>query len=81
MQPPTRVGLDSKHTHTHTRARAHTHTQVAEFFDRGVKIAQAIKADTGPKIKDFRCAHTHTCTWMRSHFWPAAWLDAPASNA
>lgn len=30
--------------------------QVGAFFDRSVKIAQAVKADTGPKIKDFRAA-------------------------
>lgn len=29
--------------------------QVADFFDRSVKVAQAIKKETGPKIKDFRC--------------------------
>lgn len=29
--------------------------KVADFFDRSVKIAQAIKKETGPKIKDFRC--------------------------
>jgi len=31
-------------------------SQVAEFFDRSVKIAQSIKKDTGAKIKDFRAA-------------------------
>lgn len=30
--------------------------QVAEFFDRAVKITAAIKKATGPKIKDFRAA-------------------------
>ncbi|CAN0135963.1 unnamed protein product [Phaeothamnion confervicola] len=28
--------------------------QVAKFFDRAVTIAQAVKKETGPKIKDFR---------------------------
>jgi len=30
------------------------YTQVGHFFDRSVKIAQAIKKETGPKIKDFK---------------------------
>merc|ERR1711972_851786 len=30
--------------------------QVAEFVDRGVKITQDIKAEVGPKLKDFRNA-------------------------
>jgi glycine hydroxymethyltransferase len=30
--------------------------QVGVFFDRAVKIAQAIKKETGPKVKDFRAA-------------------------
>jgi len=28
--------------------------KVADFVDRGVKITQAIKAEVGPKLKDFR---------------------------
>jgi glycine hydroxymethyltransferase len=30
--------------------------QVVDFFDEAVKIAMAIKAETGPKLKDFKAA-------------------------
>lgn len=37
---------------------------MADFFDRAVKIAQGVKKETGPKIKDFRCALCCGLCWM-----------------